>query len=109
VYLDNANTSQKPRVVIDALTDYYENYNSNIHRATHLLSEKATEAYEGARVKVQRFVNAASRKEIVFTRGCTEGINLVANSWGRTFLKEGDEVIVSWMEHHSNIVPWQLV
>jgi cysteine desulfurase/selenocysteine lyase len=109
VYLDNANTSQKPRAVIDALSDYYENYNSNIHRATHLLSERATEAYEGARLKVQRFINAQSRKEIVFTRGCTEGINLVANSWGRTFLKEGDEVIVSWMEHHSNIVPWQIV
>jgi cysteine desulfurase/selenocysteine lyase len=109
VYLDNANTSQKPRAVIDALTDYYENYNANIHRATHLLSEKATQAYEGARVKVQRFVNAASRKEIVFTRGCTEGINLVANAWGRTFLKEGDEVLISWMEHHSNIVPWQIV
>jgi cysteine desulfurase/selenocysteine lyase len=109
VYLDNANTSQKPRVVIDALVDYYQNYNANIHRATHLLSEEATRAYEGARDKVQRFVNAGSRKEIVFTRGCTEGINLVANAWGRTFLREGDEVVISWMEHHSNIVPWQIV
>jgi cysteine desulfurase/selenocysteine lyase len=109
VYLDNANTSQKPQSVIDALSDYYESYNSNIHRATHLLSEKATKAYEDARVKVQRFINAQSKKEVVFVRGCTEGINLVANSWGRTFLKEGDEVIVSWMEHHSNIVPWQIV
>ncbi len=109
VYLDNANTSQKPQVVIDTLSGYYETYNSNIHRATHLLSEKATHAYEAARVKVQRFINAPAKKEIVFTRGCTEGINLVANSWGRKFLKEGDEVVISWMEHHSNIVPWQIV
>jgi cysteine desulfurase/selenocysteine lyase len=109
VYLDNANTSQKPQVVIDALTQYYQEYNSNIHRATHLLSEEATRAYEAARVKVKQFINAAHSKEVVYVRGCTEGINLVANSYGRKFLKEGDEIIISWMEHHSNIVPWQLL
>jgi cysteine desulfurase/selenocysteine lyase len=109
VYLDSANTSQKPEAVIQALDRYYREYNANIHRATHLLSEKATRAYEEARIKIQRFINAASSREVIYTRGTTESINLVANSWGRKFLKEGDEVIVSWMEHHSNIVPWQLV
>ena len=109
VYLDNANTTQKPAVVLDALDHYYRHDNANIHRATHLLSERATRAYEGARTKAQRLVNAASTREVVFTRGTTDGINLVAQSWARTHLKPGDEILVSWMEHHSNIVPWQLV
>jgi cysteine desulfurase/selenocysteine lyase len=109
VYLDNANTTQKPRQVLDALATYYRHDNSNIHRATHLLSERATRSYEATRSAVARFINAADRREIVFTKGCTEGINLVAQSWGRTNLKAGDEVLVTWMEHHSNIVPWQLI
>jgi cysteine desulfurase/selenocysteine lyase len=109
VYLDNANTTQKPQSVIDAERWYYERDNSNIHRATHLLSERATRAYEGARHRVQRFINAREAREVIFTRGCTEGINLVAQSWGRTNLGPGDEVVLTWMEHHSNIVPWQLV
>ncbi len=109
VYLDNANTTQKPCQVLDALEAYYRHDNSNIHRATHLLSERATRAYEATRSAVARFVNATDRREIVFTKGCTEGINLVAQSWGRTNLKAGDEVLVTWMEHHSNIVPWQLI
>jgi len=109
VYLDNANTTQKPRQVLDALEAYYRHDNSNIHRATHLLSERATRAYEATRSAVARFINATDRREIVFTKGCTEGINLVAQSWGRTNLKAGDEVLVTWMEHHSNIVPWQLI
>jgi cysteine desulfurase / selenocysteine lyase len=109
VYLDNANTTQKPQAVIDALSEYYRASNANIHRATHLLSERATRAYEQARVLLQRFINARESREIVLTRGCTDGINLVAQAWGRTFLKPGDEVLISWMEHHSNIVPWQLV
>jgi cysteine desulfurase/selenocysteine lyase len=109
VYLDNANTTQKPQAVIDALSDYYLTSNANIHRATHLLSERATRAYEQARVLLQRFINARESREVVLTRGCTDGINLVAQAWGRTFLKPGDEVLISWMEHHSNIVPWQLV
>jgi cysteine desulfurase/selenocysteine lyase len=109
VYLDNANTTQKPRAVIDALSDYYLASNANIHRATHLLSERATRAYERSRVLLQGFINARESREIVLTRGCTDGINLVAQAWGRTFLKPGDEVLISWMEHHSNIVPWQLV
>jgi cysteine desulfurase/selenocysteine lyase len=109
VYLDNANTTQKPQSVIDALSNYYLASNANIHRATHLLSERATRAYEQARVLLQGFINARESREIVLTRGCTDGINLVAQAWGRTFLKPGDEVLISWMEHHSNIVPWQLV
>lgn len=108
-YLDNANTTQKPRAVIEATARYYAEDNANVHRSTHLLSERATQAYEGARVKVQRFINAASPKEIVFTRGCTESINLVAGSWGRANLRPGDEVVLTWLEHHSNIVPWQIV
>lgn len=108
-YLDNANTTQKPRAVIAATERYYAEDNANVHRSTHLLSERATQAYEGARVKVQRFVNAASPAEIVFTRGCTESINLVAASWGRANLRPGDEVVLTWLEHHSNIVPWQMV
>ncbi len=109
VYLDNAATTQKPQVVIDVLSDYYKGYNSNIHRGVHLLSQKATDEYEKARVKVQHFLNAPKTKEVIFVRGTTEGINLVANSYGRKFIKEGDEIIVSEMEHHSNIVPWQML
>ena len=109
VYLDNANTTQKPQAVIDALQAYYVRDNANIHRATHLLSERATRAYERSRVLLQRFVNAADAREVILTKGCTESINLVAQAWGRTFLEPGDEVLVSWMEHHSNIVPWQIV
>jgi cysteine desulfurase/selenocysteine lyase len=109
VYLDSANTSQKPQSVLDALNEYYAHDNANIHRATHLLSERATRAYERSRTLLQRFINAPHSREVVLTKGCTESINLVAQSWGRTMLKPGDEVLVSWMEHHSNIVPWQLV
>jgi cysteine desulfurase/selenocysteine lyase len=109
VYLDNANTTQKPRQVLDALEHYYRHDNANIHRATHLLSERATAAYEATRSTVAGFINAPDRREIVFTKGCTEGINLVAQTWGRNTLKPGDEVLVTWMEHHSNIVPWQIV
>ncbi|MBL0744064.1 cysteine desulfurase [Chryseolinea sp. Jin1] len=109
VYLDNAATSQKPLVVIDALTDYYKGYNANIHRGIHTLAEKATKAFEQTRHTAKQYINAASEQEIIFTRGVTEGINLVATSYGRTFVKEGDEIIVSELEHHSNIVPWQFV
>jgi cysteine desulfurase/selenocysteine lyase len=109
VYLDNAATTQKPLAVLDALDRYYKEYNSNIHRGLHLLSEKATEAYEVSRVKVQKFLNAGDAREIIFTRGSTEGINLVAQTWGRQNIGAGDEVIVTHMEHHSNIVPWQMI
>ena len=109
VYLDNAATTQKPRQVMDALNDYYRRYNSNIHRGVHTLSEQATGAYEEARGKIRAFINAASDKEVIFTRGTTEGLNLVAQSYGRSRLAPGDEIIVSEMEHHSNIVPWQLL
>ncbi|HXE80636.1 MAG TPA: cysteine desulfurase [Vicinamibacterales bacterium] len=109
VYLDNANTTQKPRAVLDAMQAFYETYNANIHRATYLLSERATDAYEGTRHAARRFVNAADHREIVLTKGSTDGINLVAQSWGRSTLRPGDEVVISWLEHHSNIVPWQLV
>lgn len=109
VYLDNGATSQKPQCVIETLRRYYAEENSNIHRGIHFLSERATSAYEGAREKIRRFVNAGSTEEIVFVRGTTEGINLVAQSYGRTFLKEGDEVVITAMEHHSNIVPWQIL
>jgi cysteine desulfurase/selenocysteine lyase len=109
VYLDNANTTQKPRVVLDAMQAFYTGYNANIHRATYLISERATSAYEGTRKSVQRFVNAGDVHEIVLTKGTTDGINLVAQSWARTTLRPGDEVLVSWLEHHSNIVPWQMV
>jgi len=108
VYLDNANTTQKPRVVIDAIRRYYEEENANIHRGTHWLSERATEAYEGGREKIARFLGAGSPKEIVFTRGTTEAINLVAAGFARDFLKASDEVLITGLEHHSNIVPWQL-
>lgn len=108
VYLDNAATTQKPQQVVDALTNYYLTLNSNIHRGTHYLASRATERYEAVRLQVQQFIHAASNKEIVFTRGTTESINLVAATFGRQFLQSGDEIIVSGMEHHSNIVPWQL-
>jgi cysteine desulfurase / selenocysteine lyase len=109
VYLDSANTSQKPESVIRAMDDYYRHANANIHRATHLLSERATHLYEGARVKAARFINAPSHRSVVLTTGTTDGINLVAQAYGRTTLKPGDEVLVSWLEHHSNIVPWQIL
>ncbi|GAB4185416.1 MAG: SufS family cysteine desulfurase [Coleofasciculaceae cyanobacterium] len=109
VYLDNAATSQKPLAVLEALRHYYERDNANVHRGAHTLSVRATEAYEGARDKVASFVNAASRQEIVFTRNASEAINLVAYSWGLNTLKAGDEIILTVMEHHSNIIPWQLI
>ncbi len=108
IYFDNAATTQKPECVINALADYYRTLNSNIHRGAHYLSSEATDRYEQTREKVRSFVNARKKEEIVFTRGTTESINLVASSFGREFLHNGDEVIISGMEHHSNIVPWQL-
>ncbi len=108
IYLDNAATTQKPRAVIDAIVQYYESQNANIHRGIYGLSQTATGLYEGAREKVRAFLNAAEAAEIIFTRGTTEGINLVASSWGRTNLQRGDEVVVSTLEHHSDIVPWQM-
>jgi len=109
VYLDSANTSQKPLSVIKATDDYYRHANANIHRATHLLSERATALYEGARGKAAKFLNAGDAHTIILTKGTTDGINLVAQSYGRPLLKPGDEIVLSWLEHHSNIVPWQLV
>ncbi len=109
VYLDNAATTQKPRVVIDTLVKYYSLYNSNVHRGVHALSERATLKYEQAREFIGRYLNASSSREIIFTRGTTEGINLVAASYGRWKVGEGDEVLISHLEHHSNIVPWQLL
>jgi cysteine desulfurase/selenocysteine lyase len=109
VYLDNAATTQKPRQVIDALRTYYERDNANVHRGVHMMSERATEAYEGARENVRAFINAASVREIVFTRNATESINLVARAWGDANVRKGDEVLITAMEHHSNIVPWQLL
>ena len=109
VYLDNGATSQKPRRVIDAIRRYYESDNANVHRGLHALSERATTAYEGARDTVRAFLNAADRREIVFVRGATEGLNLVAQSWARPRLGPGDDVVITTMEHHSNIVPWQIV
>ena len=109
VYLDSAATSHKPQAVIDAISGFYSSDNANVHRGVHYLSERATDAYEAARVKVQGFLNAASASEIVFTRGTTEAINLVAQTYARTHLGEGDEVLITAMEHHSNIVPWQMV
>lgn len=109
VYLDNAATAQKPRVVIDTLTRFYERDNANVHRGLHALSNRATDAYEGARTRVARFINAADAAEIVFTRGTTESINLVAASWGSANLKRGDVILLTEMEHHSNLVPWQLI
>jgi cysteine desulfurase / selenocysteine lyase len=109
VYLDNAATTQKPLAVLDALEHYYRTDNANIHRGVHTLSERATADYEAARAKVRVFLNAASEREIIFTRGATEGINLVASSWGRANLRTGDEILITGMEHHSNIVPWQML
>ncbi|MCU0537240.1 MAG: SufS family cysteine desulfurase, partial [Hydrococcus sp. Prado102] len=109
IYFDSAATSQKPLAVLNTLRNYYERDNANVHRGAHSLSVRATEAYEGARDKVAKFINAASRQEIVFTRNATEAINIVAYSWGLNHLKAGDEIILSVMEHHSNIVPWQII
>lgn len=109
VYLDNAATSQKPLSVINALSDYYTGYNANIHRGIHSLAEEATAAYEASRYAVKQFIGAAATEEIIFTRGTTEGINLVAYTWGRQNVHAGDEIIISGMEHHSNIVPWQIL
>ncbi len=109
VYLDNAATSQKPQAVIDALTQYYTQYNANIHRGVYLLSERSTQAYEDTRVKLQKFLNAAEPREIIYVRGSTEGINLVAETYGRQHLGAGDEILITAMEHHSNIVPWQIL
>jgi cysteine desulfurase / selenocysteine lyase len=109
VYLDNASTTQKPNQVIDAITDYYQNHNANIHRAVYALAEEATEAYEASRDKVANFVNIKNRQEIIFVRGTTEAINLVAYAWGRPHIDEGDIIVTTEYEHHSNIVPWQLL
>ena len=107
--MDNASTTQKPNQVIDAITDYYQNHNANIHRAVYALAEEATEAYESARDKIANFINVKNRQEIIFVRGTTEAINLVAYAWGRTHVKEGDIIVTTEYEHHSNIVPWQLL
>lgn len=109
VYLDNAATTQKPSCVLQAMNDYYRHDNANIHRGVHRLSVQATECYESARTKIKNFINAEDTHEIIFTKGTTEGINLVASTFGSRFLKEGDEIIISGLEHHSNIVPWQLI
>ncbi|MFN8469643.1 MAG: cysteine desulfurase [Caldilineaceae bacterium] len=109
VYLDNGASSQKPESVLRAMDEYYRRYNANVHRGVHTLSEEATALYEGAREKVARFINARSANQVVFTRGTTESINLVAYAWGRANLKPGDEVLITEMEHHANIVPWQIV
>ncbi|MSP53209.1 MAG: cysteine desulfurase [Gammaproteobacteria bacterium] len=109
VYLDNAATTQKPKVVLDALINYYQTTNSNVHRGVHTLSMQATDAYEAARTTCQKFINATEAREIIFCRGTTEAINLVAQAYGRNTLKTGDEILISQLEHHSNIVPWQLV
>ncbi len=109
VYLDNASTTQKPKQVIDTITNYYNNYNANIHRSVYSIAEEATEAYEKTRDKVAKFINAPKREEIIFVRGTTEGINLVAYAWGRKHIKEGDIIVTTEYEHHSNIVPWQLL
>lgn len=109
IYFDNAATTQKPICVIDKITEEYYNTNANVHRGVHYLSQEATEAHEASRKRVQKFINASDSKEIIFTRGTTEAINLVVSSFGNTFLKDGDEVILSEMEHHANIVPWQLL
>ncbi len=109
VYLDNAATNQKPLSVIDSINDYYKKINSNVHRGIHTLSERATEAYEGAREKVREFIDAESVKEIIFVRGTTEAVNLVASTYGKMNINEGDEIIISGMEHHSNFIPWQIL
>ena len=109
IYFDNAATSQKPRVVIDALRHYYEHENANVHRGLHELSSRATEAYEQARQRVATYLGATNAEEIVFTRGTTESINLVAQTWGEKFVRAGDVILLTEMEHHSNIVPWQML
>ena len=109
VYLDSAATSQKPRQVIEALADYYGRFNANIHRGIHALAEEATEAYEKTRRRVARFIGAPSPRGVIFTRNTTEAVNLVAQAWGRRNLREGDEILSSQMEHHSNLVPWQML
>lgn len=109
VYLDNAATTQKPQAVIDSLVDYYTHYNANVHRAVHLLSVRATQACDVAREKVRKFINSKSTNEIIFVRGATEGLNLVAQTYGRKNIKSGDEILISGLEHHSNIVPWQML
>jgi cysteine desulfurase / selenocysteine lyase len=109
VYLDNAATTQKPQAVIEAIVDYYKHYNANVHRAVHLLSTRATEACDRAREKARKFINAHSTNEIIFVRGATQGLNLVAQSYGRANIKAGDEILISGLEHHSNIVPWQML
>ncbi len=109
IWLDNAATTQKPQAVIDRLSAFYENENSNIHRAAHALAARATDAYEAAREKSRRFINASSANEIIFVRGTTEGINLIAQAWGRRNVKKGDEILITWLEHHANIVPWQML
>ncbi|QMU54538.1 MAG: SufS family cysteine desulfurase [Nitrosopumilus sp.] len=109
VYLDNASTTQKPNQVIDSITDYYQNHNANIHRAVYALAEESTEAYEASRDKIANFVNVKNRQEIIFVRGTTEAINLVAYAWGRPHINEGDIIVTTEYEHHSNIVPWQLL
>ena len=109
VYFDNAATTQKPKKVINAINEYYSEYNANIHRGIHTLAEKATNEYEKTRKSISQFINSKSEKEIIFTRGTTEGINLIASSFVKNFLKKEDEIIISEMEHHSNIVPWQMI
>jgi cysteine desulfurase/selenocysteine lyase len=109
VYLDSAATAQKPQAVIDAVADYYRHDNANVHRGVHTLSQRATAAFEAARESVRRFLGARETRELIWTRGATESINLVANSWGSANVKEGDEILITWMEHHSNIVPWQML
>src|SRR5690606_30499049 len=109
VYFDNAATTQKPQEMIDALVEYYSGYNANIHRGIHSLAEEATSAFENTRDAIKVMLNASEREEIIFTRGATEGINLVAYTWGRKNISAGDEIIISTMEHHSNIVPWQIL
>src|ERR1700756_4989212 len=108
-YLDSANTSQRPRQVTGAMLEYFEKFNSNIHRAAYHIAEEATERYEGSREKIRAFINAASTKEIVYTRGTTEAINLVAYSWGRANVHPGDLIVLTIFDHHSNIVPWQIL
>ena len=109
IYFDNAATTQKPIQVIDAISDYYRHYNANVHRAIHKLGETATEAFENSRKTIAKFISAPSEKQVIFTRGTTEAINLVASGWGRKFIGAGDEIILSEMEHHSNLIPWQLL
>ncbi len=109
IYFDNGATTQKPRQVIDALVNYYQHQNANVHRAIHTLGERATLAYEESRKKIARFINAPSEREVIFTRGTTEAINLVAHAWGRKHIRSGDEILLSEMEHHSNLIPWQLL